>query len=120
MNVVSTACLNSKFDLLRLAIDGDNTEYNSRRFKGVFINDRKTMTTATVFSNGKMVCTGATSKEASSIAAKRHAKKLRKLGYKGANLTDFKVRDIAATYNVDHKIKLTALHDFILEKKRQG
>ena len=113
MNVVSTACLNSKFDLLRLAIDGDNTEYNSRRFRGVFINDRKTRTTATVFSNGKMICTGAKSKAASIFAAKKHAKKLRKLGYKDVNLTDFKVRNIAATYNVGHKIKLSDLHDFL-------
>ena len=67
-----------------------------------------------------MICTGATSKEASNIAAKRHAKQLRKLGYKGVNLTDFKVRNIAATYNAGHKIKLNDLYDFLLKKKRQG
>ena len=34
------------------------------------MTDRKTMTTATIFSNGKMVCTGAKSEAASYFAAK--------------------------------------------------
>lgn len=51
---------------------------------------RDPKTTALIFSSGKMVCTGAKSKEFSEAAAKKYCKAIKKVGY-NVRLSEFKV-----------------------------
>ena len=51
-NVVSTARLNTDLNLLDIAVRGKNTEYNSRKFRAVFMTNRELRTTASIFANG--------------------------------------------------------------------
>ena len=110
-NVVSTARLNTDLNLLDIAVRGKNTEYNSRKFRAVFMTNRELRTTASIFANGKIVCTGAQSEADSHLTAKWCAKAVRKLGYKDASLSDFSVQNMAGTWNLGHRIGLQDLHD---------
>jgi len=79
-NIVSTANLGTPLDLVKIALNCRNAEYNPRRFAAVIIRIRDPKTTALIFSSGKMVITGAKSEEKSEQAAKMYAKMIKKVG----------------------------------------
>ena len=66
-------------------------------------------TTALIFKTGKMVITGAKSKELSFKAAREYANDIKKIGNKAVRLTDFKVQNMVGSCSVSYQIKLEAL-----------
>lgn len=66
---------------------------------------RRPYTTATIWSSGKIVCTGATSEEESKIAARKFARKLQRLGYK-VTFTNFRVVNVLGTCGMPFRIKI--------------
>lgn len=63
-NLVATANLNLSLDLRKIAQWCRNAEYNPSRFSAVIMRIRDPRTTALIFSNGKIVITGAKSEPA--------------------------------------------------------
>ena len=62
-NLVATANLNQSLPLRKIAQWCRNAEYNPSRFSAVIMRIRTPRTTALIFSNGKIVITGAKSEQ---------------------------------------------------------
>uniref|UniRef100_A0A0A9GFM0 Tbp2 n=1 Tax=Arundo donax TaxID=35708 RepID=A0A0A9GFM0_ARUDO len=69
---------------------------------------REPKTTALVFASGKMVCTGAKSKEHSKLAARKYTRIVQKLGYP-ARFKDFKIQNMVGSCDVKFPIRLEGL-----------
>jgi len=62
-NVVATASLDQKIDLLAITKVFINAEYNPKRFPGLVFRLKRPKSTPLIFSTGNMVCTGAKSED---------------------------------------------------------
>lgn len=109
-NIVSTAYLTVKLELRKIAQNCRNAEFNPKRFAAVIIRIRDPKTTALIFSSGKMVITGAKSEEKSETAAKMYAKMIKKVGFPGVKLQDFKIQNIVGSCDVKFPISLESLN----------
>ena len=69
---------------------------------------RDPKTTALIFSNGKVVVTGAKSKEKSKIAARKFARVVQKIGY-DVKFKEFRIRNMVASVDMTFGINITAL-----------
>ncbi|XP_064269305.1 TATA box-binding protein-like 1 isoform X1 [Passer domesticus] len=74
-------------------------------YKKVLMKLRKPRITATIWSSGKVICTGATSEEEAKFGARRLARSLQKLGFQ-VIFTDFKVVNVLAVCNMPFEIRL--------------
>lgn len=68
---------------------------------------RKPYTTASIWSSGKVTCTGATSEEAAKQAARRIARSISKLGYPKLRLSNYRVVNVLGTCTMPFAIKIT-------------
>lgn len=66
---------------------------------------RRPYTTASVWSSGKITCTGATSEEYAKIAARRYARCLQKLGF-DCRFNNFRVVNVLGTCSMPFGIKI--------------
>nr|CAG4643474.1 EOG090X0CO7 [Ilyocryptus agilis] len=105
-NVVCSFSVKSHLNLKQIAQTGFNVEY--RRENGmVTMRLRKPYTTASVWSSGKVTCTGATSEEAARQAARRIARCISKLGYPKLRLVNYRVVNVLGTCTMPFAIKIT-------------
>ncbi|XP_067355894.1 uncharacterized protein [Channa argus] len=95
-NVVSTAKLGCRLDLKVIACKARNVEYNPKVCKVLIMRIRKPRTTAMIYANGHVTCTGAKSEEQSRVAIRRHAGIVQKLGFP-VSVFNFKIQNIMAT-----------------------
>ncbi|PNF28240.1 TATA box-binding protein-like protein 1 [Cryptotermes secundus] len=108
-NVVCSFSVRCHLNLRQIALNGANVEY--RRENGMItMKLRKPYTTASMWSSGKVTCTGATSEEQAKIAARRFARCLQKLGFK-ARFTNFRVVNVLGTCSMPFAIKITAFSE---------
>ena len=68
---------------------------------------RKPYTTASIWSSGKVTCTGATSEDAARIAARRITRSVSKLGYPRLRLVNYRVVNVLGTCTMPFAIKIT-------------
>ena len=73
-NIVSTADLYCDINLKQIALQVENTEYNPYKFSGLIMRIKAPKTTALIFSNTKIICTGAKTEEDSKNACRKYAK----------------------------------------------
>lgn len=66
---------------------------------------RRPYTTASVWSSGKITCTGATSEGSAKIAARRYARCLQKLGF-NVRFNNFRVVNVLGTCSMPFGIKI--------------
>ncbi|KAI5741926.1 hypothetical protein M8J77_001225 [Diaphorina citri] len=103
-NVVCSFSVRCHLNLRQIALNGVNVEY--RRENGmVTMKLRKPYTTASIWSSGKITCTGATSEDQSKIAARRYARCLQRLGFK-ARFTNFRVVNVLGTCSMPFAIRI--------------
>lgn len=101
-----------------------NSEYNPARFHGLVMRLREPRTTALIFQNGKIVCTGAKSEQDALLASKKFARIVQKLGfnvcfidikltfifvYFQIKFENFKIQNLVATCDLRFPIKLENL-----------
>ncbi|MCK4582383.1 TATA box-binding protein, partial [Candidatus Bathyarchaeota archaeon] len=79
-NVVASATLNQKFNLLDIVKTFRNVEYNPKRFPGLVFRLKRPKTATLIFSTGKMVCTGAKSEKLARSAVKKVVRELKNNG----------------------------------------
>ncbi|KAL1124263.1 hypothetical protein AAG570_002033 [Ranatra chinensis] len=104
-NVVCSFNVRCHLNLRQIALHGCNVEY--RRENGmVTMKLRRPYTTASIWSSGKITCTGATTVEQSKIAARRYARSLQKLGFK-TRFTNFRIVNVLGTCSMPFSIKIT-------------
>jgi len=108
-NMSSTANLGVRLDLKQIALRCRNTEFNPRRFAAVIMRIREPKATALIFASGKMCVTGTKSCHNSTLAAKKFAFIVEKVGFKCAKAIQFKVQNIVGTADLGFPIRLEGL-----------
>nr|CAD7395316.1 unnamed protein product [Timema poppensis] len=104
-NVVCSFSVRCHLNLRQIALNGANVEY--RRENGMItMKLRKPYTTASMWSSGKITCTGATSEDQAKIAARRFARCLQKLGFK-TRFNNFRVVNVLGTCSMPFAIRIT-------------
>uniref|UniRef100_A0AAQ4S4G0 TATA box-binding protein-like 1 n=1 Tax=Gasterosteus aculeatus aculeatus TaxID=481459 RepID=A0AAQ4S4G0_GASAC len=86
-NVVATFRVRCHLNLRTIALEGTNVIYKPEIGK-VLMKLRKPKITASIWSSGKIICTGATSEDDAKLGARRLARVLQKLGFKAGMGTD--------------------------------
>ena len=108
-NVVCSFSVKCHLNLRQIALNGFNVEY--RREHGmVTMKLRRPYTTASIWSSGKITCTGSTSEEQAKVAARRFARCLQKLGFK-TRFSNFRVVNVLGTCSMPFAIKITAFSE---------
>lgn len=105
-NVVCSFSVRCHLNLRQIALNGINVEY--RRENGMItMKLRRPYTTASIWSSGKVTCTGATSEDMAKIAARRFARSLQKLGFK-VRFNNFRVVNVLGTCSMPFAIKINS------------
>ena len=107
-NIISTVNLCCDLDLQKIAENGSNVEYRPNRFPAVITRIREPPTTALIFSNGKIVCTGAKSIDQSCTAARKFARKIQKLGF-DVQFKNFSIKNMVGSGDLGFQLNLDAL-----------
>ncbi|XP_071515168.1 TATA box-binding protein-like 1 isoform X2 [Panulirus ornatus] len=104
-NVVCSFSVACHLDLRSIALTGNNVEF--RRENGmVTMKLRKPPTTASIWSSGKVTCTGSTSESQARLAARRIARCIQKLGY-NVKFKNFRIVNVLGTCTMPFAIKIT-------------
>lgn len=103
-NVVCSFSVKCHLNLRQIALNGVNVEF--RRENGmVTMKLRRPYTTASIWSSGRVTCTGATSEEQAKIAARRYARALQKLGFQ-VRFRNFRVVNVLGTCRMPFGIRI--------------
>ncbi|XP_064487203.1 TATA box-binding protein-like 1 [Ornithodoros turicata] len=103
-NVVCSFSVRCHLNLRQIALTASNVEY--RRENGMLtMKIRAPYTTASIWSSGKITCTGATSEETAKLAARRYARILQKLGFR-VKFHNYRVVNVLGTCVMPFAIKL--------------
>jgi transcription initiation factor TFIID TATA-box-binding protein len=108
-NMASTANLGVRLDLKKIALKCRNTEFNPRRFGAVIMRLREPKATALIFASGKMCVTGVKSTHNATLAAKKFAYVIERVGFQPKDYMDFKVQNIVGTADCGFPIRLEGL-----------
>ena len=106
VNVVSSASIEQKIDLVKITKKFPETEYNPEQFPGLVFRLKTPRTATLIFRTGKMVCTGAKSEEMAIKAVNTVVQKLRKGKVKIKKDAVITVQNIVAAINLGGKIHL--------------
>lgn len=96
-NVVATAALETKIDLIAIMKVFRNVEYRPKSFPGLVFRLKRPKTATLIFRNGKMVCTGAKSSKLAKRAVKNVVKELKKAGFIINNFPDVIIQNMVAS-----------------------
>ncbi|MDX1596203.1 MAG: TATA-box-binding protein [Nitrosopumilaceae archaeon] len=105
-NVVASASIEQKVDLVEISEKFPDTEYNPDQFPGLVFRIMNPKTATLIFRTGKMVCTGAKSEDMAIKAVRTVVQKLRKGGIKIKKDAIITVQNIVAAVNLGGKIHL--------------
>ncbi|XP_074100342.1 TATA box binding protein-related factor 2 [Cotesia typhae] len=104
-NVVCSFSVRCHLNLREIALNGSNVEY--RKENGMItMKLRRPYTTASIWSSGKVTCTGAETEHEAKVAARRIARSLQKLGFK-VRFNNFRVVNVLGTCLMPWAIKIT-------------
>jgi len=105
-NVVASATVDQKIDLVNITKKFPDTEYHPDQFPGLVFRIKTPKTATLIFRTGKMVCTGAKSEEMAKNAEKTVVEKLRKGRIKIKKDAETTIQNIVAAINLGGKIHL--------------
>ena len=112
-NVVASATLGQKLNLLDIIKFFRNVEYNPKRFPGLVFRLKRPKTATLIFSSGKMVCTGAKSEKLARSAIKKVVRELRNNGIIVLRKPVIIIQNIVASANLQNKVDLEATADLL-------
>lgn len=108
-NVVCSFSVRCHLNLRDIALNGMNVEY--RKENGMItMKLRRPYTTASIWSSGKITCTGATSEEAAKQAARRFARCLQKLGF-NVKFNNYRVVNVLGTCSMPFAIRINSFSE---------
>ena len=106
VNVVASASIEEKLDLVKIQKKILDSEYNPELFPGLVFRLQTPKTATLLFRTGKMVCTGSKSEEMARKAVKLVVQRLRKIGIKIKKDAVVTVQNIVSSINLGGKIDL--------------
>jgi transcription initiation factor TFIID TATA-box-binding protein len=112
-NVVATATLDQKLDLMAIMKVFRNVEYRPKRFPGLVFRMKRPKTATLIFSTGKMVCTGAKSEKLARSAIRKVVKELKNNGIIILGKPNIEIQNIVASANLHGKIDLEMAADIM-------
>ena len=112
-NVVATATLGQKLDLIAIMKVFRNVEYRPKKFPGLVFRLKRPKTATLIFSTGKMVCTGAKSEKLARSAIRKVVKELKDNGIIILGKPEIMIQNIVATANLHTYIDLEAAADIL-------
>jgi transcription initiation factor TFIID TATA-box-binding protein len=112
-NVVATATLHQKLDLIAIMKVFRNVEYRPKKFPGLVFRLKRPKTATLIFSTGKMVCTGAKSDKLARSAIKKVVKELKNNGIIILGKPEIVIQNMVATANLHTYIDLEAAADIL-------
>ena len=112
-NVVASASLNQKFNLLDIVKNFRNVEYNRERFPGLVFRLKKPKTATLIFSTGKMVCTGAKSEKLARRAVHKVIRELKNNGIIILGKPKITIQNMVASANLHGSIDLETAADVL-------
>jgi len=112
-NVVATATLDQKLDLIAIMKVFRNVEYRPKKFPGLVFRLKRPKTATLIFSTGKMVCTGAKSEKLARSAIKKVVKELKNNGIIILGKPTIVIVNIVASANLHGKIDLEMAADIM-------
>ncbi len=112
-NVVATATLGQKIDLIAIMKVFRNVEYRPKRFPGLVFRLKRPKTATLIFSTGKMVCTGAKSKKMAFSAVRKVVRELKKAGFIIKGIQKIEIVNIVGTADVGGDVDLEAAADVL-------
>ncbi|XP_066157530.1 TATA box-binding protein-like 1 [Euwallacea fornicatus] len=104
-NVVCSFSVRCHLNLREIALNGTNVEYRKENAM-ITMKLRRPYTTASIWSSGKVTCTGATSEDAAKMAARKFARCLQKLGF-NVRFNNYKVVNVLGTCSMPFAIRIT-------------
>lgn len=108
-NVVCSFSVRCHLNLREIALSGANVEY--RKENGMLtMKLRRPYTTASIWSSGKITCTGATSEQAAKQAARRFARCLQKLGF-NVRFNNYRVVNVLGTCSMPFSIRISSFSE---------
>lgn len=108
-NVVCSFSVRCHLNLREIALNGMNVEY--RRENGMItMKLRRPYTTASIWSSGKITCTGATSEHMAKVAARRFARCLQKLGF-NVRFNNYRVVNVLGTCSMPFAIRINSFSE---------
>jgi transcription initiation factor TFIID TATA-box-binding protein len=105
-NVVASATLDQKIDLLSIMKVFRNVEYRPKQFPGLVFRLKRPKTATLIFGSGKMVCTGAKSEKQARSAVKKVVRELKNSGIIILGRPEIVIQNIVASANLQGKIDL--------------
>ena len=112
-NVVASASLDQKIDLLAIMKVFRNVEYRPKRFPGLVFRLKRPKTATLIFGSGKMVCTGAKSEKLSKRAVHKVVRELKNNGIIILGKPTIVIQNMVASANLHGKIDLETAADIM-------
>jgi len=112
-NVVATATLGQKLDLMAIMKVFQNVEYRPKKFPGLVFRLKRPKTATLIFSTGKMVCTGAKSEKLARSAIRKVVRELKSNGIIILGKPEIMIQNIVASANLHGKIDLEMAADIM-------
>ena len=106
VNVVASATIDQRLDLVDITKKFPDVEYNPEQFPGAVFRLKNPKTATLLFSSGKMVCTGAKSQELAETAVSKVVEILRKGKIKIKNNASVTIQNIVSSINLGGRVNL--------------
>ncbi len=113
VNVVASASLDQKINLLDIMKNFRNVEYRPKQFPGLVFRIKKPKTATLIFSTGKMVCTGAKSEKLARCAVNKVVRELKNGGIVILNKPKIVIVNMVASGNVHGDIDIETAADVL-------
>ena len=112
-NVVASASLDQKIDLLAIMKVFRNVEYRPKQFPGLVFRLKRPKTATLIFNSGKMVCTGAKSEKMARSAVNKVVRELKNNGILILNKPKTVIQNMVASANLHRMIDLETAADLL-------
>jgi len=105
-NVVASATLDQRIDLLAIMKVFRNVEYRPKQFPGLVFRLKRPKTATLIFASGKMVCTGSKSEQQARAAVRKVVRELQNNGIIILSKPKIVIQNIVASANLGGSIDL--------------
>ena len=112
-NVVASATLDQKINLLDIMKVFRNVEYRPKQFPGLVFRLKRPKTATLIFGSGKMVCTGAKSEKQARSAVMKVVRELKANGIIILGKPKIVIQNIVSSANLHGKIDQEAMSDIL-------
>ena len=112
-NVVASATLDQKINLLDIMKVFRNVEYRPKQFPGLVFRLKRPKTATLIFGSGKMVCTGAKSEKQARSAVMKVVRELKSNGIIILGKPRIVIQNIVSSANLHGRIDQEAMSDVL-------